>query len=59
MSVTGLCHVCQSAEARFTCGRCGSLVCGDHYDRSMGFCVECSTETTGGGQRDPSSDIHR
>lgn len=59
MSVTGLCQVCQAAEARFSCGRCGSLVCGDHHDRSTGYCVECAKESKGGGSGDFPSDIHR
>lgn len=45
MSVSGLCQVCESAEARFNCDRCGRLVCSDHFDRGTGFCLECARES--------------
>lgn len=45
MSVTGLCQICESAQARFTCDRCGRVVCADHYDRESGFCTECATRS--------------
>ncbi|QGN07343.1 hypothetical protein Hrd1104_08515 [Halorhabdus sp. CBA1104] len=44
MSVSGLCTVCESESAEYTCGRCGSLVCEVHYDPTVGFCVECAGE---------------
>ena len=63
MSVSGLCQVCQSAEARFSCERCGSLVCADHYDRRTGLCLECAQETgagdRGGGEGDRPGQGHR
>ena len=49
MSVTGLCQVCEAAEARFSCGRCGRLVCPDHHDRDTGLCLECARESGLGG----------
>lgn len=44
MSVSGLCQVCERAEARHSCPRCGRLVCGTHYDSEMGYCTVCATE---------------
>jgi methionyl-tRNA synthetase len=48
MSVSGLCQICQSAEAEDQCASCGALVCRMHLDRSTGYCAECVSE----GQRD-------
>ncbi|MFB6113114.1 MAG: hypothetical protein ABEJ58_03295 [Halodesulfurarchaeum sp.] len=42
MSVAGLCQVCESAEARFSCTRCGQLVCEEHFDQELGLCLECA-----------------
>ncbi|WP_435127708.1 zinc finger HIT domain-containing protein [Halobaculum sp. D14] len=42
MSMTGVCQICEAAEARFTCDNCGALVCADHYDEQTGCCVECA-----------------
>jgi len=47
MSVTGLCQRCES-EARFSCDRCGALVCQAHYDPSTGYCTDCAGEVRGG-----------
>ncbi|WP_435099779.1 hypothetical protein [Halarchaeum sp. P4] len=44
MSVTGLCQICESAEARFACDRCGAVVCRAHYDAELGVCAECASE---------------
>ncbi|MFC7071317.1 hypothetical protein [Halobaculum lipolyticum] len=41
MSRSGLCQVCERAEATASCDRCGALVCGDHYDRERGVCADC------------------
>jgi hypothetical protein len=48
MSVSGLCQVCESAEAEFQCESCGALVCRSHYDRGAGLCVDCAR--SGGGR---------
>jgi len=48
MSVTGLCQICEAAEARFACERCGAVVCADHYDADLGYCQRCATEVRGG-----------
>lgn len=45
MSVSGLCQICESAEAKHQCDRCGAMVCATHYDRELGLCTECATET--------------
>ncbi|ODR83456.1 hypothetical protein BG842_09025 [Haladaptatus sp. W1] len=44
MSVTGLCQICEAAEATHDCDRCGALVCDEHWNRQSGFCVECAAE---------------
>ncbi|QLC32936.1 hypothetical protein EFA46_001485 [Halarchaeum sp. CBA1220] len=44
MSVTGLCQLCESAEARSACDRCGAVVCREHYDAELGVCTECAAE---------------
>ncbi|GAA0311220.1 hypothetical protein GCM10009066_25640 [Halarchaeum salinum] len=44
MSVTGLCQICEAAEAQFACDRCGAVVCQAHYDPSLGLCEECAAE---------------
>jgi hypothetical protein len=48
MSVSGICQVCESAEARFRCSSCGALVCVAHYDRATGVCTACAG--AGGGR---------
>jgi len=52
MSVAGLCEICTDGRVDFTCPRCGSLVCDDHYDEETGLCVECAAEVSEGGQDD-------
>lgn len=42
MSFSGVCQVCESAEAAHTCDQCGAHVCETHYDREMGFCTQCA-----------------
>ncbi|MFB6299002.1 MAG: hypothetical protein ABEH65_01940 [Halobacteriales archaeon] len=49
MSVSGLCQVCQTAEAIDRCESCGSLVCREHYEPGVGQCVECTR--AGGGRQ--------
>ncbi|GAA0645514.1 hypothetical protein [Salarchaeum japonicum] len=44
MSVTGVCQICESADARHACDQCGRVVCRDHYDRDTGFCTECARQ---------------
>jgi hypothetical protein len=59
MSLTGVCQVCESAEARHSCPQCGRAVCDDHYDRELAVCEVCATElrsvadgsSTGGDDR--------
>lgn len=59
MSVSGLCQVCEAAEARFSCSRCGRLVCEDHFDRESGFCLECARESGLGGPDESPPDFLR
>ena len=42
MSVSGLCQVCESAEASHTCDQCGRTVCDQHYDDASSLCLDCS-----------------
>lgn len=42
MSVSSPCEICLLAEVEYTCSRCGQLVCEDHYDKTLGLCVECA-----------------
>jgi hypothetical protein len=51
MSVTGLCQVCGSEQAQFSCDRCGAVVCQSHYDAASGFCTECAGEVRGGREQ--------
>jgi hypothetical protein len=45
MSVSGLCQVCESAPARYQCGRCGTLACEDHFDAESRLCADCAAES--------------
>jgi hypothetical protein len=49
MSVEGLCSVCETRTARYSCDNCGALVCQEHYQESRGVCVQCAS--AGGGRR--------
>ncbi|KZN25934.1 MULTISPECIES: hypothetical protein [unclassified Haladaptatus] len=51
MSVSGLCQICEAAEATHDCDRCGALVCDEHWNRSSGYCVECAAELGVGGEQ--------
>lgn len=42
MSVTGLCQVCEEAQAEHTCPTCGTAVCQAHYDPVSGRCESCA-----------------
>lgn len=44
MSVSGLCAICEAAEAEHQCDRCGALVCSNHYDAETGLCTNCAAE---------------
>ncbi len=50
MSVSSPCEICQTADVRHTCDRCGKLVCDRHFDDETGLCVECAADV-GGGDR--------
>jgi methionyl-tRNA synthetase len=50
MSVSGLCQVCNAAEAVDRCDRCGTVVCEDHLNEGLGICVSCSAEVPGAGE---------
>jgi len=42
MSVTGLCQICERAEASHTCPRCGTAVCDDHWSGEHRLCADCA-----------------
>ncbi|NHN41473.1 hypothetical protein G9C85_07450 [Halorubellus sp. JP-L1] len=46
MSVSGLCQICESAQAVDRCERCGALACDTHYERDPGLCATCLAETS-------------
>lgn len=46
MSVTGICQLCESAEARHACDRCGRVVCDEHFDRESGLCIDCARDVS-------------
>ncbi|MFH1332480.1 MAG: hypothetical protein ABIH63_04325 [archaeon] len=35
------CMVCKQRIAKYTCIKCGSLVCDICYDRDSGMCIAC------------------
>ncbi|MFC7325570.1 hypothetical protein ACFQMF_13390 [Halorubrum rutilum] len=42
MSVAGLCQVCEAAQARHACPRCGRGVCDDHWNGTVSACAACT-----------------
>lgn len=58
MSLSGLCQVCESAEAGHTCQQCGTNVCEKHYDREYDACVRCAS-VAGGDVRKQTHDEPR
>ncbi|WP_202614484.1 hypothetical protein [Halostella litorea] len=50
MSVSGLCSICQTREAQARCDQCGTMVCAQHYDESLGYCADCAAEASSGGR---------
>ena len=60
MSVSGLCEICESAQANHRCERCGTLACAAHYDTGLGVCTECAEVVSGEEDVDRGSDdVHR
>jgi hypothetical protein len=49
MSVSGVCQICEGAEATHRCDRCGNLVCAEHFDARTGYCADCM-RTVGSGE---------
>jgi hypothetical protein len=49
MSVSGPCQMCGAATATAQCGRCGSIVCKDHWVAEQGLCTNCAGP--GGGRQ--------
>lgn len=46
MSVSGLCQICERAEARHSCRICGRQVCEDHWNEAVGTCSPCAEGVT-------------
>jgi methionyl-tRNA synthetase len=61
MSFTGVCQICEAAEASHACDHCGRSVCDEDYDREVSACSECATQLRrgvddAGGDRDVDDD---
>jgi len=37
-------------EAQARCDQCGTMVCVEHYDRSLGYCADCAGDASQGGR---------
>jgi hypothetical protein len=46
MNASSPCEICHRRAVEHTCDRCGQLVCADHFDEDLGFCLECSAEVS-------------
>ena len=53
MSISGLCQICESREAKRQCNNCGALVCDADFEDATGVCVQCAS---GRGDVDPTGD---
>ncbi|MFC6726375.1 hypothetical protein ACFQE1_18805 [Halobium palmae] len=53
MSFSGVCQICESAEADYACQECGAFVCDAHFDRRSRSCVDCSPSPREGGNVEP------
>lgn len=53
MSVSSPCEICGRADVRHTCDRCGQLVCNQHFDDEVGFCIECAADVGADPERIP------
>lgn len=53
MSVAGLCEICEDAQATDRCGRCGAVVCREHFAEGLGYCISCAAEVQGKEQGEP------
>ena len=51
MSVSSPCEICRRGTVEHTCDRCGQLVCEEHFDEDLGFCLECRAEVAGSPSR--------
>jgi hypothetical protein len=40
-SVQGICTICKQRQAKFTCLKCGHVVCSSCYYNLIGICKEC------------------
>lgn len=48
MSVSGLCQICETAEAVDNCTHCGALACDRHLDDETWLCTSCASELNRG-----------
>lgn len=57
MSASSPCEICGTPDVEFSCTRCASLVCDDHYVPESGLCVECQSEVGGSGDVPSGDDL--
>lgn len=57
MNVSSPCELCNRADVRGSCDRCGRLVCGEHFEEDLGLCVECVAEVGGDREAVPDEDM--
>jgi len=56
MSLSSPCELCGATDVEHTCDRCGRLVCADHFEVAIGYCVECAAEVGGSGDHVPTGE---
>jgi hypothetical protein len=56
MSVSSPCEVCGKPDVDEVCDRCGQLVCRDHFDEALGYCIECAAAVRGEAEPEGGSD---
>ena len=44
MKMEGACMVCGSNLAKHACKHCGSIVCDDHFNKTMNTCLDCQNK---------------
>lgn len=42
MDMGGICQVCESRPANYTCDSCGAYVCESHFEKERGICADCA-----------------
>jgi len=44
MEMMGLCSICQSPRAMYSCSLCGRIVCSNCYDHAARICIDCKVD---------------